>query len=1033
MRHNWRVSKPPPTVAMSQPPPPPPCPSPTASTPPACGYYSGAGNGVSVAMMEAEAGTTCPAPTTSCFAGNQTQVASGVRGNTHFAARADFQQCFDSALYKMCDPRQGNNCTQVLADGVATCQLNVDRRVGMAHVCPTFTNAGYVNPQTASVHSADGIDASATFDWMTHTCNTGFKGPTPSPAQGCLEDIEPSKLASAGLAQGPTTYTSTVPRPVAGPSGTTSVQATYSYTAPEVGQNAVMRMSRMPVFLDMTQPTAAQALAKNFYAMHKRWGGSDNAPCCGGPEEPAAACASGGTTGGATCATAKAPECPAPATQKKCNHPHNWWNGGVRKENVYIADRAAAPTSTQADPASWQQTLCLRMQGQHAKVGSSATASEPASGLPALGRTVELGDSDVHNYTTYSATKGHRRRQVACETCKAYPEDATNAQRVGAVLSSAHNYGSGLFEVYARVPPGNPQERGGLGYVFAMWTFNYHETYPLYTMPASFPNVQSMDGGWAVDPAGQQLVGNIASPNPVLGKHMEYRGQNRFSCGLFSHNCDLTQNWCPRAKYGAPGQRACGLGGSALNDGPFTTWNHEIDIEIPTNACRMPKVNTCGAGASAGAGRPAVPPEGICGWNTDTINLNSWIGDDEDYKDGSPYRNNGVRRMDGGSFIARKQNDFHWYGIVWCTGDDDKHQKPYIDFYIDRQLVHRVTDTFVPSRAGKLNVGPWFGWWGGNAEFANREVWIKYLNIVPFAAVNDPFLAEPAAPVDVATLAAHWTGAHKGLDPEGQPPFQLPKLTASQLNQLYTTVAATQTDAPTPPCDWRIHTCDVKNAANDINSPQVFDQCGDSALKNICDFAEFLVAGQEGVPASLPGQVLAAVEPRKCVRAYAGKVVGETLAQQFTVDGTSVVTQLDATLDRGQYFDVSVDPDPDMTSNVRPKFQQDQFTRGADGEGAVLCGMPTATRYCTEKPQPKTTPQPQPQPRPQLTVATADRPVLAACARVTSVLARHRWPLLSVLGLLFLAVLGGWWAARHLTRARARARAQRKAAMMRRW
>lgn len=889
-----------------------------------------------------EEGSVCPAPTTSCFAGNKMQVASGVRGNSNFAARKDFQQCYDAALYKMCDPRQGNDCTFVLADGVASCQLSVDKRIGMAHVCPSFTNAGFLNPATASVHKAEGINASTSFDWMTHTCSKGFKGPTPSPAQGCLEDIEPSKLAAAGLVSGTTHYTSKVGRPVTTASGST-VQTNYVYTAPEVGQNAMMRMSRMPVFLDMTQPNAAKVLAKNFYAMHKRWGGSDNAPCCGGPDEKGAGtCTAAGTLGGTTCAAAVSGECPDSAKQSKCNHPHNWWNGGVRKENIYIAKRAAAPESTQDDPSSWQQTLCLRMQGQQAKVGTAATASDPASGLPALGRTVPLNTSDVHNYTTFSSDKGYPRELVGCETCKVYPVDADNAQRVGSILTSAQNYSSGLFEVYARVPPGNKGELGGLGYVFAMWTFNYHETYPLYAMPSSFPNVQTLDGGWAVDPAGQQLVGNIVGPNPVLSKHMEYQGQNRFSCGLFSHNCDLTQNWCPPAKYGAPGERACGIGGSALNDGPFTTWNHEIDIEIPTNACRMPKVNTC----ASGGGRPAVPPEGICGWNTDTINLNSWIGDDEDYADGSPYRNNGVRRMDGGSFIARSQNDFHWYGIVWCTGDDAKGQKPYIDFYVDRKLVHRITDTFVPSRAGKLNIGPWFGWWGGNANFTNKEVWIKYLNIVPFAAVNDPFLQEPKSAVDVASLAEHWT-EDGGLTASGATPFTLPKLTASQLNELYMTVAKTQTDAPKPPCDWRLHTCDIMNAANDVNSPQVFDQCGDSALKNICDFAEFLTV-DDGLPADFPGQVIAAIEPRKCVRKHptTGEVAGETLAQQFTVKGTQVTTQLEATLNRAQFFDVTVDPDPNMTHNVRATFQQSQFTEGADGEGAVLCGMKQATQFC---------------------------------------------------------------------------------------
>lgn len=849
------------------------------------------------------------------IAGGKVQVASGVRGNVKFAQRQDLLACLDAKLYQLVDPEDSS---KLCVDGITANSFIPDPRIPECKW--QFSNAGLYDPSTAARVSAAGI-VPAVQDGdgnMSCTFQSRPASAKPSPAQSALEDLSAAELAGAGVVQQGATY-------------------------PVVGRNAPMRMSRTPVFFDATRSDAPQMLAKYFYAMHKRWGGQDNFPCCGSsksscepPEDRKEIDASG-------CVLTDQPTCGVP--------PKSWWNGGVRKENIYFADREASPS------LGSEQVLCLRFQGDQAVVGTSELANGGNSGIPALGRTVELSKSDAATYypgtykladeerdnTTYNLTPG-------CETCRVYPVDAKNAKRVGSVLASANNYASGLYEVYARLPPGNKQEVDGMGYVFAMWTFYYAEVYPLYANPrykadGSVPPGAITDESrkskdvyqhsYKFDPAQQGMKGNYVSGVAAM-EHLESVGNNRFSCGLFSHNCDQTANWCEPTSRGAP---SC-----VLNDGPMTVHNHEIDIEIPSNACRLPKVNL--AKAAEKGGRPPVPEEGVCGWRSNTINFNSWLSDDQDYRDGSPYRNNGVRRMDGKGFIATKKNDFHWYGIEWITGDDATQKPPGIYFYFDRKLVHRISNTYVPSRAGHLNIGPWFGWWGGQANYGAKEVLIKYINIVPYAAVNDPFNATPvpSGGVDVSKLSALWSVGSDGSPSVASTSSMpaLPPLTASQLSELYQTVAKTQTDSHVTPL--ALTASRIEASKNDINAPQMYDQCGRSKLRNVCDFNEFLVDGvSSGVPSGTikSGKVLAAIEPRKCPRI-------QTECNKFKVVNGEIQTAkyLAPTLPRHKYFDTSVDPDPDMDDNVVEAYSISQFPSDADGGPAVLCGDPSATQYC---------------------------------------------------------------------------------------
>ena len=847
-----------------------------------------------------DVGGTCAPPVRPCAANGQLQVAAGMRGNADFARRDQLQGCFDAAILKMCDPRTGNSCSQVLADGVATCQRDPRTRPGMGSTCVNWINAGFVDPSTASVHRAEGLEPGFSLDATSGLCALqNGTGSIPSVAQACVEDLDAAQLRTAGQvpATAPT-HTSNVPRSVFvpgtyGPDGrqlkppSYHSESSFTYKAPAVGRNAPMRMSRVPVFFDATRAGASQYLQQAFVAVHARWdvtGALRDNDDGGGATPWSEACAAG--HGGGT----------------------TWWNGGLRKENIYLASRAAQPDG------SPQQVLCLRFQGDRTEVGggsTSASTGESTVGVPGLGAALRVRESDVANLVP-----GMDRRKVQCETCSVFPQDATHARRVGSTLATAHKFGSGLVEVFARVPPGNHLEDGGLGYVFGLWTQHQHRTLPLYTPPASVPNAGAggIGGGWLVDPAGQQLPGNLV-PGIAQVAHLEAPGMNRFSCGLMSRNCD---------------------GGA----GPHTQWRHSVGMFVPSNSARLPRSNL--------SSRPPVPASGMCGWGSNTMSLSTWLGDDGDASDASPGRNVGVRQMANDvassgstSFTARTQQDFHWFSFVWCSGSDKDNVAPYVDFYFDRRFVQRFTDTFIPSRAGRAHVGPLFEPQGGIPDFGAKEVWIKYMNVVPFAAVNDPMFGDaPASTLSAQQLARWWepappkSGASTGLGPR-QPTKALPRLTASKLDALYLHMARRQRDAPPPPPTWRIRECDIQAAHNDINAPQLLDQCGTSKVRNVCDYNAFVA------PQGLPGQVVGAHEPLGCPGA-------PTAAQRVQIRaGGRVETTLNPTLHRPAFFNIHHDPDPDMGTHVAPKFPMSAFPQGQDGAPAVLNGDPSRRSFCT--------------------------------------------------------------------------------------
>ena len=919
---------------------------------------------------------------TSCgFSGGQVQTGVGVRGNASFAERQSLQKKFDENLSEW-----QTDGEYFLGDHISSCgQLPANRETGSW--CRQWKNLGHAD--------------------MTMTQPTRTKGVSPA-----FRSKEEAAVDPTGL-----------------------------------GPNWPMRMSNKPVFFDATDTgtttgpsgllvnNAANYLSEHFYALHKAWGGLPNHACCGPLGSTDSQCRP--TTYPADTLNAPGQDLSQAASQgcfndprsneggvvsteqKRCEEPTAWFNGGCRKENIYFADRL----TDDADATKTEQVLCLRFQGDKATMQknlSEEQMKDPATagtlGIPALGMKVNLSKSDIYAKLHYGAvpypepgsagTMGtdHVRSyknwggwegipdskesnmenlRNGCETCVVYPNDAQNARRVGACLVTADNFSSGLFEVYARVPPGNEYEYGGMGYTFASWTFHYSENYPMHMGANS-----DVD-----DPAKQRMDANLVS-EPTKTPHQEHMfdGTNRFSCGLFSMNCDSQAaqcndfwKWC------------------RVNDGPFTVWNHEIDIEIPSNSARLPQVNTSQPPV-AGASFPKDPTGGTCTWMSDTINFNTWLSDDQDYWDASPYRNIGVRRMnvtndykaplpspppsskgdptapitmsksenaDGSpvntSFIATSRGDFHWYGFIWHSGSDNvrvpgvegtKTMKPFIDFYVDRKFVQRVTDAFIPSRAGKLNIGPWFGWWGGKPNYDVSEVWIKYLNIVPFASVTDP-----VAPSIPAGAPPRYGGFLKNQE----------NLTAAvaALNKAYLDGTASQ-DTPFAPLTFVEE--DLTYSLNDINANQMFDQCGLSQIRNVCDYNRFLVVNKD-VDASGkvvteavmgPGLVLAGPEPNdKCkASSVIQPPIAETVAQQWSVGVeikeptpvrtgsivTDVATRIitnpycSNTADRKQWYDCSVDPDPNVNDRIRKLFPKPFMQK--DAKTATLMKRNHTQSWC---------------------------------------------------------------------------------------
>ena len=288
-------------------------------------------------------------------------------------------------------------------------------------------------------------------------------------------------------------------------------------------------------------------------------------------------------------------------------------NHGVHKDNIWLDDRDGT------------QYLVMQFQGDLATSGS-------------------LG-----------ILKNKKEFTGPGDNCKKYEEmnstDEGAYTRVGAILATKYLYGSGSFEIEAMVPQVNEdEEKDGMGYVFAMWTFGYTEMYPIAQSLLTHEKLSQQ----------QLLEGNMNTPwfdgdnkrwsgtTDVLDDPELTKAKNYQSCGpdrgLDSEGCDNSFT--------------CGKNGNCSaskdgNDAPYTSWVSEIDIEIPAN----PQANTAGLAWKGDGGY----------WPSNTINFNTWRGDDEDYGPESPYHQQCVKGP--APFRSKNKSDFKSIGSIGTPRD----------------------------------------------------------------------------------------------------------------------------------------------------------------------------------------------------------------------------------------------------------------------------------------------------------------------------------------------------------------------------
>jgi len=152
----------------------------------------------------------------------------------------------------------------------------------------------------------------------------------------------------------------------------------------------------------------------------------------------------------------------------------------------------------------------------------------------------------------------------------------------------------------------------------------------------------------------------------------------------------------------------------------FCVINHEIDIEIPANPNKYLDLDASHTKLN----------QDVFKWNT--MNMNTWIGDNLKYNDTAWYREIVAIPKNLNKTFISENGEFHSYKFIWYVpkNNTDTSDIPYVDFYFDNEKIYREK-CFVPSRSGKFLIGPWFGWWG----FDQEKVGNKTLNKANFDTV----------------------------------------------------------------------------------------------------------------------------------------------------------------------------------------------------------------------------------------------------------------------------------------------------------
>ena len=423
------------------------------------------------------------------------------------------------------------------------------------------------------------------------------------------------------------------------------------------------------------------------------------------------------------------------ASQEYCSSPdfplqtlHKIWgdggdkqfNQGVNSRNVYVTGSKETISYTDPQNPSAAKNLLQRV------VALEAHGVNYDGDVPGLKRS------------------GHapKCKPGSSPSCPAHVS-LENGKKVGAIACTRNQYGPGVYNALVYLPKTTDSEKDGRGYVFAMWTFHYEEHYlPSGSQP---PTSQYIDPGTAQPGTPCVNQCDIKCGDREWMKKGEGKGWCDASCkAAVNRICDSPPA-CPE-----PGKDGiCDWGG---NTDTFTAVNGEIDLEIP---CNSPQLD----------------------WKKDmtldTMNCNTWLNDIDNYDTkgaGSMKENTGafytqvaVKNKNASFFSKAKEEDkvkdYHWFTIDWHV-ENDTPTNNYVAFYYDspfdptgatsfngiklpktpkKSPIHR-TQRYVPTRAGRLNIGPWFGWWGYGAgqnqnqnqpEFDVATVRLAHLSIVP--------------------------------------------------------------------------------------------------------------------------------------------------------------------------------------------------------------------------------------------------------------------------------------------------------------
>lgn len=366
-------------------------------------------------------------------------------------------------------------------------------------------------------------------------------------------------------------------------------------------------------------------------------------------------------------------------------------NRGVNSKNVYVSEVQENVTFNVGD-TSYKNTQPVMIMEAHGDKYSGT--------VPGLMRD-QKANAMCYNSDSKTFSPGQGKTcssGIAMPQCTNWKEIDSSVTgyntRVGGVACTRNQYGPGVYNLLCYVPKTEDTSNDGRGYVFAIWPFHYEEVY---------------NGGQKVDDTKVPCFNQCDGATP---SNLE----------------------CPSAP------------GSCSTD-VFSAINHEIDIEIPSNS-------------------PQLDWKTQLTWNT--MNANTWLNDIDRYTPvcGAYYTQVAIKNASR-NFISDEpessdQKDYHWYTIDWYV-DPNNYSNNYVAFYFDDpwdpsgsttitsfqqklpttprgQPVFK-TNRFVPTRSGRLNVGPWMGWWGYGfhdnltPQFDTAKVRLAQLSITPYASL----------------------------------------------------------------------------------------------------------------------------------------------------------------------------------------------------------------------------------------------------------------------------------------------------------